>query len=146
MVPIIAGRFHIQAQAHETLDELLRRGFKVDELCTCIVVPRASHERRPSEAGATLASGARASALLRRLTLHQPGIYVAVLAIEYDKRVLAANVLRACGARDIERADGIWDGGRWTDFDAARPPRLIDLPAPAPIRDHRPPRAIRPSR
>lgn len=54
---------------------------------------------------------------------------VAVRAPEYAKRLIAVNVLLAYGARDVERADGSWVGGRWVDFDPLKSPRLVDLPA-----------------
>jgi hypothetical protein len=57
-------------------------------------------------------------------------VLVAVRAVEFAKRVAAVNVLRAEGARDIERADGTWQAGEWIDFDPLKPPLLVDLPAP----------------
>jgi hypothetical protein len=57
------------------------------------------------------------------------GIIVAVRAVEFSKRVNAVNILRAEGAQDIERADGTWQAGQWTDFDPLKPPLLVDLPA-----------------
>ena len=58
------------------------------------------------------------------------GIFVAVRAVEFVKRVAAVNALRAKGAEDIERADGTWQAGQWIDFDPLKPPLLVDLPAP----------------
>jgi hypothetical protein len=58
------------------------------------------------------------------------GIFVAVRALEFAKRVAAVNVLRATGAQDIERADGTWHAGQWIDFDPLKPLLLVDLPAP----------------
>jgi hypothetical protein len=58
------------------------------------------------------------------------GIFVAVRALAFPKRVAAVNVLRAEGAQDIERADGTWQAGQWIDFDPLKPPLLVDLPAP----------------
>lgn len=57
------------------------------------------------------------------------GVLVAVRAGEFAKRVDAVNILRAQGARDIERADGTWQAGQWVDFDPLKPPLLVDLPA-----------------
>lgn len=59
----------------------------------------------------------------------QGGVMVAVRAIDFAKRVDAVNVLRAEGARDVERADGTWQAGQWIDFDPLKPPMLVDLPA-----------------
>lgn len=57
------------------------------------------------------------------------GMMVAVRAVEFANRVSAVNVLRGLAARDIERADGTWQAGHWTDFDPLKPPVLVDLPA-----------------
>lgn len=57
------------------------------------------------------------------------GVVVAVRAVEFSKRVQAVNILRSESARDIERADGTWEGGHWIDFDPLKPPLLVDLPA-----------------
>ncbi len=63
-------------------------------------------------------------------SVRSSGIFVAVRAVEFAKRVAAVNVLRAKGAQDIERADGTWQAGQWIDFDPLKPPLLVDLPAP----------------
>jgi len=34
-------------------------------------------------------------------------------------------IFEECGARQIERADGVWTNGAWADFDPVRPPHLI---------------------
>jgi hypothetical protein len=62
------------------------------------------------------------------------GMLVAVRALEFAKRVDAANILRSEGARDVERADGTWQGGKWIDFDPLKPPLLVDLPAAEDLR------------
>ncbi|HXL83712.1 MAG TPA: hypothetical protein VN989_06250 [Casimicrobiaceae bacterium] len=63
-------------------------------------------------------------------SVRSSGIFVAVRAVEFAKRVAAVNVLGANGAQDIERADGTWQAGQWIDFDPLKPPLLVDLPAP----------------
>jgi hypothetical protein len=62
------------------------------------------------------------------------GMFVAVRAVEFSKRVDAANILRTEGARDVERADGTWQAGTWIDFDPLKPPLLVDLPASEDVR------------
>jgi hypothetical protein len=57
------------------------------------------------------------------------GMFVAVRAAEFAKRVDAVNILRAEGAHDVERSDGTWQAGQWIDFDPLKPPLLVDLPA-----------------
>jgi hypothetical protein len=71
-----------------------------------------------------------ADAPMEAAPVRSGGMVVAVRAPEFAKRVSAVNVLRAEGARDIERADGTWEGGRWVDFDPLRSILLVDLPAP----------------
>jgi hypothetical protein len=63
-------------------------------------------------------------------SVRSSGIFVAVRAVEFARRVAAVNVLRAKGAQDIERADGTWQAGQWIDFDPLKPPLFVDLPAP----------------
>ena len=58
------------------------------------------------------------------------GFIVAARAPEYARRVIAANVLQAMGAKDVERADGTWQMGKWADFDPLQAPKLVDLPDP----------------
>jgi hypothetical protein len=58
------------------------------------------------------------------------GVVVAVRAVEFSRRVNAVNILRSQGAQDIERADGTWQDGKWTDFDPLKPALLVDRPGP----------------
>ncbi|HEY2863272.1 MAG TPA: hypothetical protein VGK37_06610 [Casimicrobiaceae bacterium] len=57
------------------------------------------------------------------------GFIVAARAPEYALRVMATNVLQSMGAKDVERADGSWQMGKWVDFDPLQSPKLVDLPA-----------------
>jgi hypothetical protein len=57
------------------------------------------------------------------------GFIVAARAPEYPRRVIAANLLQSVGAKDVERADGTWQIGKWVDFDPLQAPKLVDLPA-----------------
>ena len=56
------------------------------------------------------------------------GFIVAARAPEYARRVIAANVLESMGAKDVERADGTWQMGKWVDFDPLQSPKLVDPP------------------
>jgi hypothetical protein len=56
------------------------------------------------------------------------GFIVAARAPEYARRVIATNVLQSVGAKDVERADGTWQTGKWVDFDPLQQPKLVDLP------------------
>ncbi len=53
---------------------------------------------------------------------------VAARAPEYSRRVVAANILQSLGGKDVERADGTWQMGKWVDFDPLQAPKLVDLP------------------
>ncbi len=54
------------------------------------------------------------------------GVMVAVNA--GDAEETAIQVLRARGARGIERAEGEWRDGDWADFDPSKTPQYIDAP------------------
>lgn len=59
------------------------------------------------------------------------GLLLAVALGEQDDENDAIGVLRACGAEDIERAQGIIANGDWIDFDPVAPPALIAPPPQA---------------
>ena len=50
-------------------------------------------------------------------------------AIDDERRVI--RLLESAGAHDIERAQGLWVAGKWTDFDPTRPPALVTSAASA---------------
>jgi hypothetical protein len=54
------------------------------------------------------------------------GVMVAVNAAIPESEALAVDLLRDQGARMIERADGTWHDGRWTDFDPVARPDVIE--------------------
>jgi hypothetical protein len=53
------------------------------------------------------------------------GIMVAVRAADGETENRAIQSLRAHGAIEIERADGDWRDGAWTDFDPLRTPQRV---------------------
>jgi hypothetical protein len=57
------------------------------------------------------------------------GMMVAVAVEDHDQEARAADLLRALGAADIERAQGTIADGDWTDFNPVEPPELLDAPA-----------------
>jgi hypothetical protein len=66
------------------------------------------------------------SGLGDRPSIERPaGVMVAVNAGD-DGEKTAVEVLRAHGAQGIERAEGEWRNGDWTDFDPAKAPQYID--------------------
>jgi len=114
MTPIIAGRFEQKSQAEAAVAALRRGGFGADDVTLFF----GDTEEKTTAAKSDEPVPVRFAVL------------VAVRALEFAKRVAAVNVLRAEGARDIERADGTWQAGEWIDFDPLKPPLLVDLPAP----------------
>lgn len=53
------------------------------------------------------------------------GLMLAVCADRPGTEAQAIAVFEQCGALDIERCDGIWADGQWTDFDPARCGQII---------------------
>ena len=115
MTPIIAGRFEQKSQAEAAVAALRRGGFGADDVTLFF---------GDTEEKTAAAKSDEPVVPVRFAVL------VAVRAVEFAQRVAAVNVLRAEGARDIERADGTWQAGEWIDFDPLKPPFLVDLPAP----------------
>ena len=54
------------------------------------------------------------------------GVMVAVNAEFGEDEEVAVDLMRDAGAKMIERADGAWRDGRWTDFDPVRPPQVVE--------------------
>ncbi len=53
------------------------------------------------------------------------GFLVAVQVNDGGDENAAVRILQAAGAHDIERTQGRWQAGKWTDFDPTRPPVLV---------------------
>lgn len=53
--------------------------------------------------------------------MRQSGVLLTV-HVSAENQALAAEVLRAAGADEVERATGQWHGGHWADFDPTQPP------------------------
>jgi hypothetical protein len=58
--------------------------------------------------------------------LRPAGVMVAVHIDSAEDLEVATDLLREHGARLIERADGAWRNGKWADFDAVRPPDIVE--------------------
>lgn len=54
------------------------------------------------------------------------GVMLAVPAEVDEDQEVAVGLMREAGARFIERADGTWENGHWTDFDPIKPPDVIE--------------------
>jgi hypothetical protein len=54
------------------------------------------------------------------------GVMLAVPAEMDEDEEVAVDLMREAGARMIERADGTWENGHWTDFDPVSPPQVIE--------------------
>lgn len=55
--------------------------------------------------------------------VRESGVLLAVHASE-ETRPLAIRVLRAAGALEVERAEGRWANGHWSDFNPVTPPTI----------------------
>jgi len=56
------------------------------------------------------------------------GVMVAAQVDSAAQEQIAILVLNAEGAMHVEKAQGQWSGGRWTDFDPVVEPRLVVVP------------------
>jgi hypothetical protein len=54
------------------------------------------------------------------------GVMVAVNAAMTEEEEVAVDLLRERGARMIERAEGSWRDGKWSDFDPVREPDVVE--------------------
>jgi len=59
------------------------------------------------------------------------GVIVAARVDDVEREWLAISVLRAEGAQLVEKAQGDWSAGRWTDFDPVTAPQIIAVDAEA---------------
>ncbi len=95
MSPIIFGRFETVAAAEDAARALYAHGFSVwDVSILSAATPQARH------------MGV------------QPRVVLAA-CVRRANAGIAAKVLREAGALDLDRTQGNWDSGRWTDFDPA---------------------------
>lgn len=73
--------------------------------------------------GALSGAGEHVSAHTMR---RQAGVMVAVRVDDPEQSDNIIDTLRFHGAKDIERASGMWRDGDWVDFDPAASPHLVD--------------------
>lgn len=80
-----------------------------------------------SLAGALAAtrSAARAHRAGHTTGMRRAGVLAAV-HVTRESEAVAARVLRDCGGKDVEKAEGRWREGDWTDFDPVAAPVLSD--------------------
>ena len=94
MSPIVFGRFETVATAEDAARALYAHGFSVWDVSILSAAPEARH------AGV------------------KPRVVLAA-CVRRGNPSVATDVLREAGALDLDRTQGNWDGGRWTDFDPA---------------------------
>jgi hypothetical protein len=94
MSPIVFGRFETVSAAEDAARALYAHGFSVWDVSILSAAPEARHV------------GVR------------PRVLLAVCVRRANPSV-ATDVLRAAGALDLDRTQGHWNSGRWTDFDPA---------------------------
>jgi hypothetical protein len=101
MSSIIAGRFESLASAEDVAQILFARGFSVWDVSIMSV-----------RQGSTPDSGTEQP---------QPADRVMLAAcVNNGLGSVAVEVLREAGASTLERAQGSWEGGQWTDFNPDR--------------------------
>lgn len=101
MSSIVAGRFESLAGAEDAARILFARGFSVWDV-SIMSVRKDSRE----DTGTTPA---------------QPADNIVLAAcVNNGLGSVAVDVLREAGASGLERAQGSWECGQWTDFDPAR--------------------------
>ena len=65
--------------------------------------------------------------------LRTAGTMVAVNASSSEvPTATIARVMMECGAAEVERAEGAWNYGVWSDFDPLSIPQRVDVPPPIP--------------
>lgn len=65
--------------------------------------------------------------------LRTAGTMVAVNASSSEVAIATiARVMMECGAAEVERAEGSWNYGVWSDFDPLSIPQRVDTPPPVP--------------
>ncbi|SOZ08858.1 hypothetical protein [Cupriavidus taiwanensis] len=102
MSSIIAGRFDSLASAEDAARTLFARGFSVWDVSIVSVRGRGPD---PHDDG----------------TAQQPADNVMLAAcVNNGLGSVVIDVLRETGASQLERAQGTWECGQWTDFDPAR--------------------------
>jgi len=57
------------------------------------------------------------------------GVMLAVNTEFGEDEEVAVDLMRQASASMIERADGAWRDGRWSDFDPVRPPQVVEQKA-----------------
>lgn len=93
--PIVFGRFETVSAAEDAARALYAHGFSVWDVS---IISAAGPEARHA------------------------GVHPRVVLAACVRRAnagVAANVLREAGVLDVDRTQGTWDSGRWTDFDPA---------------------------
>ena len=102
MSPIVAGRFDSIASAEETARILFARGFSVWDVSIMSVRPQGE---------------VQAGTQAETHTDNSAGNVMLAACVGNGLSSVAVDVLREAGASHLERAQGCWECGQWTDFD-----------------------------
>ncbi|MFJ4290609.1 hypothetical protein ACIP1U_12590 [Cupriavidus sp. NPDC089707] len=106
MSPIVAGRFDSIPSAEDAARTLFARGFSVWDVSIMSVRP--SGEAQPGERAGTEAQTQADESACNVMLAACVGNGLSSVAVD---------VLREAGASHLERAQGCWECGQWTDFD-----------------------------
>ena len=123
MSTVIAGMFDSIFQAEVAAESLRRHHFDNQDVCLFACNPSGAMGAEPG-VNVGPRSGVRekfdgkdGKRIENRLAQRRAGVIVAARAKGPAEELTAIQVLQAEGASDIEKAEGKWSGGRWTDFD-----------------------------
>ncbi|HKQ24947.1 MAG TPA: hypothetical protein VJT81_10950 [Burkholderiales bacterium] len=128
MSTVIAGRFDSIFQAEVAAESLRRHHFDNEDVCLFACNPSGATGAEPG-VNVGSRSGVRGKFTGKRIdnrpAQRRAGVIVAARAKGPADEQTAIQVLQAEGASDIEKAEGKWSSGRWTDFDPVVEPSLI---------------------
>jgi len=137
MSTIIAGLFDTGPRAADAKQRLRQAGVQETDMCEFMVNPPGQHApiALPLAAGVGAYSGALSGTdehpEREEEVLRAAGTMIAVNATSSEVAIATiARVMMECGPEEVERAEGSWNYGVWSDFDPLSIPQRIDMPPP----------------
>lgn len=125
MTQIVAGVFDDERAATAAAHELRGAGFEAADLDQ-FAVSRPSRRNRLPHGGLPLGGDGDPDPKPGDGETRPAGVMVAVSTEFSEDEEIAIDLMRDHGARMIERADGVWRNGKWTDFDPVRSPDIVE--------------------
>jgi hypothetical protein len=128
---IIAGRFRTKVDADRAAASL-RKFIDTEDICIFQNNAPGQHAAYPiggdeyADPGADLAAVALGNENPQDPMRRPAGVMLAARIAKPSLEQQTIDTLHKIGAADIERAEGKWKNGDWTDFDPVAKPRLVD--------------------